>query len=215
MSQVCLAAYNVCAIRITRLFSDGEPDFGADAYSVHVPISIAETVNTYETPAIQQPNGCGTLCVDVPADSSVTGYGIAVSLCENDYELFAMLGGGSTLVNGSSEIIGYADPPAGTDPGPVCVEAWQKTRAGDNIGTLNGVEQYIHHVWPYATFVKGDRTFENAATVQLWNGTTSSNDQIGATGPYNDWPSAINGPKGEFLDANLPTEFCGLDSLAS
>lgn len=211
---VCLAAYNLCAVRITRLFTDGEPDFGADAYSIHVPISIAETVNTYEVPAIQQPNGCGELCVDVPAETSVTGYGLALSLCENDYELFAALSGGTTVIDGG-EVIGYTDPPAGTSPPPVCIEGWQQTRAGDNIGTINGVQQYIQHVWTYSTWVKGDRTFENAATVQLWNGTTSVNDQIGATGPFGDWPAPVNGTKGEWYTDTLPAAFCGMDSLAS
>ncbi len=211
---VCLASYNVCAIRTTRLFEDGEPDFGADAYSIHVPISIAETVTTYETPAIQQPNGCGTLCVDVPAETSVTGFSIAVSLCENDWELFAMFSGG-VLAGGTTNATGYADPPVGTRPPPVLVEAWQPTRDGDNIGTISGVQQYVHHVWPYVTFVKGDRTLENAATVQLWNGTSSVNNQIGADGPYGDWPIPCNGPKLEFYDPVLPAAFCGLNALVS
>lgn len=212
---VCLAALNVCAIRITRLFSDGEPDFGADAFSVHVPVSIAVTQNTYEVPAVQQADGCGELCIDVPSIVTPSGVGLVVTLCPTDYELFAMLGGGTVMTSGG-EVIGYTDPPNGTIPGPVCVEAWQQTRDGDNIGTIAGVQQFIHHVWPMVTFSKGDRTFENAATLQVWNGTGTVNNQIGISGPYGDWPApGVLGSAGEFYDDVLPEQFCGLNSLLS
>lgn len=210
----CLASYNACAIRFTRLFEDGEPDFGADAYSIHVPISVAETVNTYEVPAIQQPDGCGDLCVDVPAVTTNTGYALVVSLCENDFELFAMLSGGTPITSGG-EVIGYDEPAAGTQAPPVCVEIWQQTRSGDNVGTIAGVQQYKQRVWPFVRFSRDGVTFENAATIQLWNGITGANDQIGATGPYGDWPGAVNGIAGEWYTATLPTPFCGLDPLAS
>lgn len=214
MAETCLATYNICAVRITRLFEDGEPDFGNDVYSVHVPISIAETETTYEVPAIQQANGCGELCVDVPAITTNTGYGLALTLCDNDYELFAALSGGTVILDGP-DVIGYNEPAAGVIPDPVCIEAWQLTRAGDNIGTIGGVQQYKQRVWPYARFTRGGVTMENAPTQQLWNGMTGANDQIGATGPFGDWPSPVNGIASEWWTDTLPTPFCGMIALAS
>jgi len=210
----CLASYNVCAIRLTRLFEDGEPDFGNDAYSVHVPISIAETPNTYEVPAIQQANGCGELCVDVPAITTNTGYALVVTLCDNDFELFAALSGGSTISTGPN-VIGYAEPAAGVIPSPFCVETWQQTRQGDNVGTISGVQQYKVRVWPYVVFQREGVTQENATTPQVWNGTTGANDQIGATGPYGDWPGPVNGIGAEWYSSTLPAPFCGMIALAS
>ena len=119
-------------------------------------------------------------------------------------------------VLGASLSLWPSNLPAGTAPPNVLVEAWQNTRNGDNIGTLpGGAQAYIHHVWPISTFVKGDRTLELGTTIQLWNGTTGSNDQVGATGPFGDWPAAVNGPKGEWYDDVLPAAFCGMVSLAS
>lgn len=214
MPAPCLSPIYACAIRITRLFEDGEPDFGADAYSVHVPVSVTETVTTFDTAPIQQTNGCGNICVNVPGRSTITGYEIVPTFCEDDFELWAAITGGTTAASGGN-IIAWAMPDPSVPPPPVCVEVWQQTRLGDNIGTINGVQQYKSIVYPYVTFVQADRTMENSNTLLPWTGTTSVNNQIGATGPYGDWPMAANGPKMEYYTATLPTEFCGMTSLAS
>ncbi len=213
--SVCLAPYNCCAIRITRLLEDGEPDFGADAYSVHVPISITQAVLTYEKPQIQQANGCGDLCVNVPASTTVTGYTITQPFCEDDFELWAAISGGLTVLNGP-DVVGWRMPDPSVPPPPVCVEAWQQTRSGDNIGTLpGGAQAYKWHCWPYVTFTQGDQELANSNTVIPWVGTTSVNDQIGATGPFGDWLAPVNGPKGEDYWDELPDPFCGMLALVS
>lgn len=210
----CLTPLNLCAARFTRLETDGEADWGADAYFVKVPISIAETPTIDEGQLLQQRNGCGTLCAQQQQPDQWTGVGLTVTLCEDDYELFAMFTGG-TVIYSAGIPIGWTAPANGVNPPPVLVEGWQQTVEGDNVGTLNGVQQYKHHVWPYVTFVPGDKTLENAITQTPFVGKSTVNNQIGATGPFDDWPGAVNGPKGEWLTATLPTAFCSGASLAS
>lgn len=214
----CLTYLNLCAVRITRLEADGEADWGADAYFVVAPISIAETPTTSEGQNLEQLDGCGNVCASSQQPDRWTGYGLTTILCKNDFELMEALLGG-TVVYGSGPTagipLGWAAPTPDETPPAVCIEGWQQTADGDNIGTINGTQQYAHHIWPYVTNVPGDTTYENAVTNLQYVGKSTVNNQIGATGPHGDWLQPVNGPKAIQYDSALPTIFCQGESLAS
>lgn len=214
----CLTPLNLCAVRITRLEQDGETDWGADAYFVVAPISIAETPTISEGQNLELLNGCGGVCASQQQPDRWTGYDLTTILCKNDFELKAALLGG-TVVYGSGATAGV--PMGWVAPGPdearpvVCIEGWQQTTDGDNIGTISGSQAYLRHIWPYVTNVPGDVTYENAITQFPYVGKSSANNQIGAGGPFDDWLQAVNGPKGEQYDFSLPTIFCNGEALSS
>lgn len=210
----CLTPYNFCAIRITKLDPDGETNWGADAYFVVSPISLQAEPTIDESPSLLTRDGCGRVCANPTTPSTVTGYTLTGTLCKNDFELKAALFGG-TVVYTAGNAVGWAAPSPDTVPDPVCIEGWQYTADGDNIGTINGVQQYMRHIFPYVTCVPASETYENAVTNPGFVGTSTVNNQIGAGGPFDDWLQPVNGPIGEQYDATLPAIFCNGQSLAS
>lgn len=214
----CLTSYDLCAMRVTALDADGEPDWGADAYFVVAPISIQAAPIIDEPPSLLTRDGCGRVCANPQTPSTLTGYTLTGAVCKHDFELKAALFGG-TVVYGSGPTattpLGWAAPAVGAINDPVCIEGWQQTVDGESVGTINGVQQYMRHIWPLVYTVPVSETYENAVTTPGFVGTAGSNNQIGADGPFNDWKQPVNGPVAEQWDATLPTIFCNGSSLAS
>lgn len=210
----CFTPYNLCALRVTQLEEDGEPDWGADAYFVVAPVSLQAAPTIDEAPSLLNRDGCGRVCANPTTPSSLTGYTLTGALCKNDFELKRALFGGSVNYTGGVATA-WAAPEVGTLVRPVCIEGWQYLADGDNIATIGGAQQYLRHIWTYVTCVPASETYENAVLNPGFVGTSTVNNQIGAGGPFDDWEQAVNGPKGEQYDAALPSIFCGGASLAS
>lgn len=206
----CYSAVNLCAMRITKLLATGQPDYGADGFVTHIPVSLGVSPQVTEGQLLEQLDGCGNICASLQQPDRLSNINLALNLCKRDYDLLGMISSG-TVYETAGSATGFALPDPESSILPTLVETWQVAQSGSA-----ATGQYIHSVYPFVTWSMGDSTKENGVEVTTWNGKVSPND-IGfdADGPYGDWPGFFDGPLLEFYDDDLPAIVCGAQALAS
>jgi len=217
MTSTCVTSLDLCAIRVARLSDAGVPQAGAtNGYAANSPIRLQVTVTTEAGEEFTQRNGCGDLCAVFEEPDKIKGLQLAMDLCQLDAYLLRLTAG-VDVIEDAGEAIGFEFPEVGSTPDPVCLEGWTKAWEGSQPATPTFTAPdaaYMHWVFPFTRWVNGDITMEHQLMVVPVSGKGRENANIGATGPFDDWPSVIASRGGItriggwFYDATLPEVEC-------
>lgn len=177
-------------MRVTRLDGCGRPQYG-DCNQVVTEgfISAGLTANINEPEEITVTNANGQTCVRDAGCAEFTGYGIELSFCEVDPDLFAMLSGQDTVLDQNGQIVGFRmnkDRKA-CDAG-VAIELWAGVPGeqcdAQSLADSEGNFGYI--LLPFVQGgVLGDFTIENAAITFSVTGAATKGGSTWGMGPYN------------------------------
>lgn len=192
MGDLCFPLVRGRVMRVTRLTPCGA--VASNAISAIVSdgfVSVAMTANIVEPEAVQLTNAAGKLCIDDQGSAQMRGYGVAITFCNVDPELYAMLTGNVVVKDTTGAAVGFRVNSA-VDPANAAfaLEVWSNV---PGVACSGGTTGYGYTLLPFiAGGVLGDFTIENGAvTFQLTNAATKDGTAWGV-GPY----SPINGAAG-------------------
>jgi hypothetical protein len=196
----CLSLVKGRRIRVTALDSCGRPIYG-DCSQVTSKgfISVAFTANTTDSDEISVTNAAGEVCVYEAAVTSLTGYGIEISFCEVDPELFALVTGQPVVTAADGEtVIGFdVDTKIGLENSNFALELWAGSPTGDACATEGASGSYGYLLLPFLKGgILGDFTVENGAVTFTLTGANTSEGNSWGSGPYDVMldGSAVPGP---------------------
>ncbi|MEM9610962.1 MAG: hypothetical protein AAGA99_26370 [Actinomycetota bacterium] len=202
---------NVVALRVSALTEAGAPQVGGVAVTTKNVVTIGTALEIADGEEIEVFNADGDLCVSRKDRDKIKRATLSMSMCELDFDLTALLCGG-TLHTDGAETIGYSIPKQDDpEPLPVCFEAWTIAWDGDGQALDSSLNPRYHHwVFPFCRFRLDDTEFGSGAHEFAVEGTSIPNGLLTTSGPFNDWPSAIVGENvdaavNDFLDINVPT----------
>lgn len=214
MANTCAGALAACALRITRLTSDGSPDAGADnLYVSDALVSLTATAVIEEGTEVSQKNACGSVLFSAVGDDSLTRFDISGTIALPDPELMEMITGGTRLANGAA--VGYAVPAIGPLSAlGVGIELWQK-RIDVSTGDQESAYPWNWWLLPNVKNLRiGDLTWDENAFVVPFNGRAFGNGEW-YDGPQADWPFptvASNRAIQYIPTTTIPTTVCGYAS---
>lgn len=187
MATKCLSLVKGRRIRVTRLDDCGRPVYGESSQAVSSGfISVALTANTTESDEINVTNAAGEVCVYEPAVTTLTGYGVEITFCEVDPDLFALVTGQSPYtVAGDS--IGFTVNSKLGMTGGFALELWAGSASGDACSDPGAQGNYGYLLLPFLKGgIIGDFTVENAAVTFTITGANTRDGNGWGTGPYED-----------------------------
>jgi hypothetical protein len=166
-------------MRVARLNAAGAPLAGADNLYVTDKMVRVDYEPTYTTiDAVTKPNGRGTLCLNIPERQVISGANLTVELCEDDPELYEMLGGGSVLTAGAgTDVVGYQAPKS-TDPaaGSLSIEVWTEAWAGSS---QDSVLPYVWTAFPSCKLRQTARSLSASLDEKSFEGAAIENNGWG------------------------------------
>lgn len=113
---VCIGELQACILRGARLDSDCTPTGGTNGGLVTAGlVTLTAEPIVEEGTVYEQKNACGDILYTVTKDDKIKGYTISGEFGFSDFEMMALLFGGSTILGKAGglfagEVIGYADP---------------------------------------------------------------------------------------------------------
>lgn len=215
MGSSCYSSVDFHAMRFSALTATGEESYGArkQAISEHG-FSLGVSPQVTEGAKSEQKNGRGVICAAKVGHDIVSSVNLTLQTCKLEPELHFLMSGGEEFSE-SGGVTGWALPdPAAAAPNGVCVEAWTAAWDGEEQAVFQAAAATWRWIFPKVKWVLGDVTLVEGVQTFTWNGKATSNSVIG-DGPERDWPSAIDGPMGYFLDVAAPAGYCGTASNSS
>src|SRR5262245_8253308 len=188
MSSRCFPLVGGRVMRVTRLDGCGRPVYGECSAVVSDGfVSIAATANIDEGDTIEVKNANGKMCVRQQPCPILTNYGLELTFCQVDPDLYALLSGQDVVLDPTSgDVIGFRVNTGVSlcDTG-FALEVWSNV-PGVACGpgaTAAGAFGYL--LYPFVQGgVFGDFTIENdAVSFVISNATTKSGGGWG-NGPY-------------------------------
>lgn len=194
MAIECASTVEICAIRATRLASDGSVSPTED--NVYIPKDIIQlqfTANNREGDHREMIGGCGG-CVIAQKDDDDSFTRMDLELQAGRFEpgLMEMLLG-ATLVDSTNGPLGFmygAKRQCGTPQPRVQFEAWSKRWTEDD--EQDPVWPWWHHVFSSVSWVLGQNTLQADFGPVVMTGKTRANTSWGF-GPYGDQPADMAG----------------------
>lgn len=212
MSNDCRKQIKACALRVSRLDSNGVPSPGADnLYVSDALVSLSYTVNQTEGTEYEFTNACGDT-VYFRDDNRPRQVDVEMQIWTPDPELTELLVGGVVLTDGDA--VGYGAPSLNqvANPNGVSVELWAR-RINDG-GQYDSDFPYAWWVWPLMKLTANDGTFENAPHQPTFSGFAVENTNW-FDGPANDWPVGSDRVYQWIPTTGVPTTACGYQTLAA
>lgn len=178
-------------MRATRLDACGRiADRACTSITTEGFVSVALTANIDEGEDISVPNAAGRTCVKDEADPVHNGYGVAITFCDVDPQLYAMMTNQSVVYDLTGTAVGFrVNTGVKTGDANFALEVWSNV-PGVACDDPNAAGSFGYTLLPYIKGgVLGDFTIENAAvSFTLTNAATKDGTAWG-TGPYNVVPS--------------------------
>jgi len=216
VSVNCGPSFGCCAVRLTRVASNGSVIAGLNSYVTDKPISVAVAPN-YETGnTFSQRNGCGCGIARLKAPDTFNWFDITFTEAALEPVMQAFLLGASEITDGFDVVgVSYPGQLACDDDEPaVALEFWTQH--------INGSSQdaqfpWIHWVFPMSVWRLGDNTAEEGFMNPVVVGFTKTNPLWG-NGPYGDGP-----PDGEnieeggwwYTDVEPPSAECAAQNVTA
>lgn len=208
--MTCRSPLDICALRLTRLESDGTPDYDSITGAVALVSGISSltwTAQYVAVPAVQEVDGCGGLSINLPAEQLLAGYQVKLDVLVESDELHEIGYGATLLDDGGSETVGYAvmlDSACGVPSlkNGVLVEGWAKNLLCDEV---DSDFPYRRVVFSKVKFTPGDGGRQRGPNHLVLTGSSFVNSSLG-DGPFHDFPSDMPAgfAKAEFSDTALP-----------
>jgi hypothetical protein len=200
---------------------DSTGDFVSNSLGLYVcddGISLQNSFTNTDGTVYQQRLGNGAFCVNKVGPTVQTGAQVTLTICPWQYALMGLLMGGKVAYNVGGDAIGWSMPdPDELNTRRICLEAWTLAIDGEVQASDSGGNALWHHgIWPQATAVVGDFTWEDAVNPFNVVFTVTPNDNVG-NGPFNNWPDFDNdslldghptGPFASYLDNAPPAALC-------
>jgi hypothetical protein len=200
----CGVPYGLCAIRVTRLDSDGNAD---DDYAVsRRPVTVGFNPNIDQGTDVTARDGCGCATAQIKGRPVFNWFEFAFGKDVLEPAIEAMMTGDTPIVaaglvvglNGASSL------ECDEDPTYVGFEFWAKHYVGSS---PDATYKLVHWVFPRTRWWWGDNTQEEGVGRTVMNGVSASNPLWGS-GPFGDGP-----PDGQdvvewarwFTNDDLPT----------
>lgn len=192
MASKCFPLVRGRVMRATRLDSCGRiADRACSAITTTGFVSVALTANIDEGEEIAVVNAGGDTCVRDAATPSFTGYGVAITFCDVNPELYAMLTNQSVVFDNVGDAVGFrVNSKVKTSDANFALEVWSNV-PGVVCDDPDAAGSYGYTLLPFVSGgVLGDFTIENGAvTFTLQNAATKDGTGWGQ-GPYNVVPSS-------------------------
>jgi len=175
--------------RATRVDACGRVVYGEASQAVSKGlITVAWTMNSTESPAIEQENFNGDPCILEPAKTRFTSFSLVMTFCEVDPEFFSLVTGQRVILDAFGNAVGFAistDVDLG-DRG-FALEVW--TGAPRDTAACADPNAQGNFGYFLAPFLKGgvlgDYTIENGAITFTITGAVTQDGNAWGVGPYN------------------------------
>lgn len=176
------------AVQVTRLNADGTPMQGPTAsFITNAFMKLGFTPEYTKGQEIEEKGADGNVCIYYQAPDVLKRVTITLQICDPSPELHEIVTGGDVLLPSSGTTpVGYAAPITGIDANPngCAIEVWSRAIVGGRPASVN---PYWRWVFPYAKmYLSGERTMENGALANEFQGWGVGNIQYGAGG-RGDW----------------------------
>lgn len=209
--MTCRSPLDICSLRLTRLESDGTPDFasstGALVLAPDQVSSLKWTAQYASTQEVAEFGGCGGLAIVVPPEDLLKWYDVEIDAVVESDQLHELAYGASLLLDGDDAVIGHAvllDTACGTPSlrNGVCVEGWSKNWLCDEADPDAPLRRVA---FSKVKFTPGDGTRQRGPNHLILKGRTFANSSLG-DGPFHDFPDGLpdKWAKAEFNDTDLP-----------
>jgi hypothetical protein len=179
-------------MRVTRLDACGRiAPSGCSAIATKGFVSVALTANVTESDEIAVQNAAGENCVYEPSSPTLNGYGVQVTFCDVNPELYAMMTNQSVVFDGLGIAVGFrVNTGVDVKGAGFALEVWSNV-PGVVCDDPNAGGSYGYTLLPFISGgVLGDFTIENGAvTFVLQNAATKDGTGWGV-GPYDVVPDA-------------------------
>ncbi len=219
MADQCLAAIHLCAIRVTRLDSVGNPEEGPNnSYVSDKPIQLGMTPVIEAGADRTLVGGCDCLVATYRGYDKLKRFDLELDLGLLEPGLIEMLIGADVIMGGTADadVIGDWWPSAQTfqcatpAQNNVCFEAWQDGWTDDAQDPTN---PYIHWIFPSSYWQIAAQTLQNDFLQPKITGFTRGNSVWGE-GVYGDLPEAAQPLGGWFYTNERPSAECGYQTVA-
>jgi hypothetical protein len=178
-------------MRVTRLDSCGRiADRACSAIATDGFVSVALTANIEEGEDISVTNAAGRTCVSDEAEPTFNGYGVAITFCDVNPQLYAMMTNQAVVYDVFGTAVGFrVNSKVKTGDANFALEVWSNV-PGVVCDDPNAAGSYGYTLLPFIKGgVLGDFTIENAAvSFSLTNAATKDGTGWGV-GPYNIAPT--------------------------
>lgn len=230
MSGHCVGSLQVCRIRVAKLTAGGTVAPGPDnGYISDAIIQASLTVDVSAGDDFELKNGCGDIAQQFKDCDRVKRVSVDMEFSQLDSELVGLLTGSDTFYDAGEDITIGGALLSSTDPCQtgVSMELWSKAWASNQqapaslIGGSAADVTYWRWFFPFVRFQLGNLTLQNDILRIPVTGYAQQNDEMPATGPYSDFPSAVSSvggivtPMGWFLDDEVPEAQCGYITVGS
>lgn len=198
MTARCFPLVGGRVMRVTRLDGCGRPLYGDCAQVVSDGfVSIAATANIDTGDEINVKNAAGKSCVQKTPCPTLTGYGLDITFCRVDPDLFALLTGQDVVLDpATGDAIGFdVDVDVSLCDTGFALEVWSDVPgvACSDDPTAAGTFGYL--VYPFVQGgVFGDHTVENDALSFVISGATTKSGGAWGAGPYKVMKNAAGTP---------------------
>lgn len=187
MPSQCIKPYRVRVARFTRLDECGRVVYGENSRVVTDGlISVATTVNTSETEAINTPNADGQPCLFVEGQTRFLNRALTITFCNVDPDLYTLITGREPIIDPfTGDTIGWNED---TDEDPYsrgfAMETWSRTQ-GPRCAP-GGAVTSGYMIYPFLSggYV-GEYTLENGAVSFPVTAITTQPGALWGSGPYN------------------------------
>lgn len=201
------ASVSGVALRAAKLAQDGSPLPGAEtAYVTSAFMNLGFTPEYVDGDEVEEKAADGTVCVYYKLPDVLKRVTFTLQICSPSPELTEILTGG-TLLEESTNVIGYASPETGIEatPNGISLEVW--SRAVED-GRLASPNPFWRWVFPSVQMrFSGERVLENGMLANTFEGWGVGNPNW-APGPAGDWNFTSNSP---FQYARAATAPTGID----
>lgn len=200
MSNTCFPLVRGRVMRATRLDECGRiKDSGCSAITTKGFVSVALTANIVEAEAITVVNANGENCVNDTGSPQFNGYGVAITFCNVDPELYGMMTHQEVVYDTEGDAVGFRmNTGVDVSKAAFALEVWSNV-PGVACGVSGGSFGYT--LLPFISGgIIGDFTLENAAVSFVLQNAATKDGTVWGKGPYDVVPG-VGGIAGPLLTA--------------
>ena len=196
---VCIGELQACIVRAAALDADCTPTGGVNSGIVTAGlVTLTADPDIEEGTVYEQKNACGDILFTYEKDDVIKRYTITGELGFADFEMMALLFGGSTVLGKAGgtfpgKVIGYADRLYNAARRNGVYLEVITTAIGEGVGDcvtgVGGAPVAIGHIFGKCKLIAGSQAFADDIKRVAFTGKATNNPYL-YNGPWNDYPGA-------------------------